>query len=155
MKPAQLLKKAHRESGGFTLFEVLIALAIITVFLVVPVQIGTDVFRRIEEKDFFNHLHHDILEAQAFALSTKQVVSVKLSRTNRYYAVFVGTKEVKRRPFPESIEISYKTSLFEITFLANGNVSQFGTILFLVSNQEMDFKVHIGKGRVSYEYEGI
>lgn len=149
------MRKKRNGSGGFTLLEVLVALTLFTVLLIVPVRIGAEIFRGIEERQFFNHLHHDILEAQALAISSKQVVSVKLSRANRYYAVFVGAKEQKRRPFPRTVDISYKATLFEITFLANGNVSQFGTILFVVSSKEMIFKVHIGKGRVSYEYEGV
>lgn len=149
------MKKQVKSELGFTLFEVLIALTIISALLVIPMRMSAEISHEMTERQFFNQLHHDIFQAQALAISSRQVVSVKFSRANRYYALMAGTKEFKRIPFPRTVDISYKATLFEISFLSNGNVGQFGNILFMVSGKEMDFKVHIGKGRIAYEYEGI
>lgn len=149
------LIKQIKGNGGYTLLEVILAMSLVSVLVMIPFRYGTEISHQMIERQFFNELHQDILKAQALAISTKQVVSVKLSRSNRYYALMAGTKELKRRPFPDTVDLSYKATMFEISFLSNGNVSQFGTILFVVSGKELNVKVHIGKGRVAYEFEGI
>lgn len=137
--------------NGFTLAEVLIVLAVLSVLISVTLVWTSRRTTDMETHQFFTQLHQDILYAQATAIARQETVTVRINSTAKFYRVMIGIVEQKRVSFPNHVTYNTRSTLTEVQFSPTGNVIKFGTLSFWADEKAVQLTVHIGKGRVQYE----
>lgn len=105
---------------------------------------------QLEERQFFNQLERDLLEAQAYAITNNSNVIVNFfeGRENIYhiYTLENPRKVLARGKIPLHFIYNEK-SLPTLTFLKSGMTSKFGTVHFITAEKTIKLVFLIGRGR--------
>lgn len=136
---------------GFTLPEVLLVLVISSLLLGLPVFASSTYVQRMEEQLFFEELQSNVTLMKNHALLNGQRTRMQ-TRPNdgsiRFSVVGHPNHPYNRAiELPDSVAIDGKTSL-EYDFVKDtGNLGQFRTIRFSVTEGKMIFSFQLGSGQ--------
>jgi len=134
---------------GFTFSEVVIALAVLSILLLV---VGRGVFHLSEKtltNSFIHQLKSDISYAQARAMDQHEFVWVTFDVLNDRYSIYSPTFRIDRK-LPNYAEITF-SNLAHLKFNQYGNSSHSGTIHFTCFETKYKFVVLLGMGRFYVE----
>ncbi len=111
------MKKLNK--NGFTLLEVLIALSILSIFVLLYPPISIDKIEKIRFQQFINVLKSDVLYTQNLSTTTESYV--RLTFYSDGYKIRNGAKVLIRRTFPKGIDIDNRQG-HEILFKNSGTI---------------------------------
>lgn len=130
----------------------LIVLSVVSIILLFSIFTYQSFSDMLEKKAFITQLEADLYYAHAYALNRRDRVRIQFLPTKKEYkAIDVQSGELLfQREFPATIDIQERNIL---SFVINeeGNVSNFGTILFRQNQHTIKLVMYIGKGRFSIE----
>jgi general secretion pathway protein H len=135
---------ARRTRGGFTIFELLVVLFIISVLtaLLVP-RVGTG-FRTIQEREFVQDFVETLRRARLIAMNSGEPVPFRINGNERRY----GIEYPLGRPIPENVDVyadrlerDPDTGDFVILFFPDGSLS--GGDVELNFDHKKGYLVHI------------
>lgn len=141
------------QQSGFTLIEMLLVLSIFLVMALVSTLLIRPQYFMMEKERFYVQLKGDLLYAQQYAISHQKRVVVSIRpNENRYFIVpeSNSTRIVERKISP-AVTIGNGTLKNLVEFSHNGNVTQFGTIVYSVGKQQYEIYIQIGAGRIRLE----
>lgn len=105
---------------------------------------------QLEDRQFFNQLERDLLEAQTYAITKNSNVSVNFfeggKNIYRIYTVENPRKILAKREIPLHF-IYHEKSLPTLTFLKSGMTSKFGTVHFITAEKTIKLVFSLGRGR--------
>src|SRR5690606_29805921 len=133
---------------GFTLIETLIVLIIMTVILSFSMMSLHSFINYIEKKLFIDQIQSDIYYSHSIAISQKETVVVRFTRTGSRYEIVKGStgELILEKRLPNSISIESST-LPAFTITPDGTVSNFGKIVFRQKDKRFELAFSIGRGR--------
>ncbi|MBO0995254.1 competence type IV pilus minor pilin ComGD [Bacillus sp. SD088] len=144
--------KHIQSSKGFTLLEMLIVLSVVSIILLFSIFTYQSFSDMLEKKTFITQLEADLYYAHAYALSRRDKVQIQFSSIKKEYKVIdVQSGEiVLERRIPSTIYIQ-KSNVNSFVINSEGNVSNFGTIIFQQHQHTIKLTFYIGKGRFRIE----
>ncbi|WP_062104692.1 competence type IV pilus minor pilin ComGD [Bacillus niameyensis] len=143
--------RANQSEKGFTLIEMMIVLAVISIILSFSILTLKSFSEMIQKKMFVTQLESDLYYAHSYALNRRETVVFSFSiLSNEYNAVTATGEVIFVRKLPHSIYIE-KTNLHSFSITPRGTVSNFGTVNFRHNQKTFKMTVYIGRGRFSIE----
>ncbi|GIN55769.1 competence protein ComGD [Lederbergia ruris] len=144
--------KYFRSSKGFTLLEMLIVLSVVSIILLFSIFTYQSFSDMIQKKLFITQLEADLYYAHAYAVNRREKVQVQFSPIKKEYKVtdLHSSETLLQRSFPSTIYIQ-ESNIASFVINADGNVSNFGTIIFRQNQHAIKLKFYIGKGRFIIE----
>lgn len=132
---------------GFTLVEILIVLAVITILLVFTIG-GLDKIRgAMQQQMFFDQLRADLYFAKSYAFGHDQRVTVRFQPEENKYIIRAESDHILiERTLPSGIVIS-KSNLLTVDMLPTGTVNRFGKVTFQTKKNSVHLIFYIGRGR--------
>lgn len=141
-----------KNDSGFTFVETLIAFAFFIFVASTIYFLSNTQLLKVEERDGIEQFERILYEVQMRAISRKGALNVLLvTGTNEIRVHDPYTDEVESYYLPESFQLSVHSPMKSILVLANGHVSQFGTICYEVDEKPIFFRLQFQKGRVRIE----
>lgn len=143
------MKRYLSNNHGFTLIEMLLVLYIIIMISSIVYQMTIQITEKRVVDQFFEQLMLDIQSMQVLALKEEEAINIYFRDNNTYKASYdlVGEK-IFERTLPKGIEINIYSNLKKITFNPNGNLKNFGKIIFYTPFGETHLVVNIQEGRM-------
>ncbi|MGM7681546.1 competence type IV pilus minor pilin ComGD [Cytobacillus sp. Hm23] len=139
----------YKNERGYTLIEVMIVLAIVSIMASVSVLQINPLIEKRKVAHFFAQLENDIFYAQIYALSNQKSITLLFSnQDSTYYVLSNGmSSPIMQRSFDKGFNIEKGTLGLSISFRSNGAISQAGTLI--VNHHDKKYKVVflLGKGR--------
>ncbi|MBD8026080.1 type II secretion system protein [Ureibacillus sp. Re31] len=143
------LTKYIKTDKGFTLIEMLLVLFIVIVVSSFVYKISLTITEKQVINQFFNQVQLDIQSMQALAIEEKKTINVLFSDNNTYKAYYsLDGKKIFERSFPTNIQLNIYSNLKNIVIYPNGEVVNFGKIIFYTPFGERQLIVNIQKGRM-------
>lgn len=143
--------RTNQMEKGFTLIEMMIVLAVISIILSFSVLTLKSFTEMIQKKMFVTQLESDLYYAYSYAINRRETVIFSFSMlSNEYEAVTASGKVIFERKLPHHIYIE-KTNLHSFSITPRGTVSNFGTVNFRHNQKTFKMTVYIGRGRFSIE----
>ena len=144
------MKKIYiKNNHGFTLIEMLLVLSIIGLVTVILSHITLSISEKRNIDQFFTQVMFDIQRVQALAIEEEKTISISFNNGNRYSAYYqLGGENILTRNFPEGVKLNIYSNLKSFYFHPNGNVGQFGTIIFHTPIGNRNLIVNIQEGRL-------
>ncbi|WP_342525445.1 competence type IV pilus minor pilin ComGD [Chryseomicrobium sp. FSL W7-1435] len=143
--------KSLNSQNGFTLLEVIVVLAGLSVLIASATIYGQYNYLKLEESHFFTLLQQDILLAQSLAIERKQVTYVKFSSEQRKYTITTKFEAYKTVSFPQSVQYKNNSFFSTIEYTPAGTITSFGTAYFSTSDVDKKLTAFIGRGRVQID----
>lgn len=135
-----------RHETGFTFIEVLVVLAILSLFTLIGVRMSTAVLHQQYENHFFTTLTQDVRYIQNVAMANK-TATVQIYFNPTSYRVFSSHERFISftRPLPSGWRIA--TSTFSIvSFTSKGSLKYSGTIYIDTPHNQFNVVFPLGKG---------
>lgn len=143
------LMKYIKTDKGFTLIEMLLVLFIVIVVSSFVYKISLTITEKQVINQFFNQVQLDIQSMQALAIEEKKTINVLFSDNNTYKAYYsLDGKKIFERSFPSIVQLNIYSNLKNIVIYPNGEVVNFGKIIFYTPFGERQLIVNIQKGRM-------
>jgi len=141
--------------GGFTLLESMFVLSVFLIIASFSAFLLKPQFLFLERQQFISQLKADILFAQNYAISHQTEVILQIRPEVNSYYMKERSKDnlILNRQIPDSITFREGTMSLYIQFLADGNVTKFGTFYVISGKKSYRFTFLIGKGRFYVEEE--
>lgn len=144
-----ILTKYIKTDKGFTLIEMLLVLFIVIVVSSFVYKISLTITEKQVIDQFFNQVQLDIQSMQALAIEEKKTINVLFSDNNTYKAYYsLDGKKIFDRSFPTNIQLNIYSNLKNIVIYPNGEVVNFGKIIFYTPFGERQLIINIQKGRM-------
>lgn len=135
-----------RSVKGFTLLEMLIVLAVVSIMLAVGIAGVKPVMEWVQKQMFITQLESDLYYAHSYAINRKETIVFRFSKEQNVYEAASGRKTIIKRKFPDSIKMTGgNLSRFHIT--PEGTISYFGTVQFQVNDTAVKLTIYLGRGR--------
>ncbi|SFL82420.1 competence protein ComGD [Gracilibacillus orientalis] len=134
---------------GFTLTELLIALALSSLILAISGSYAIRTYETLQYKQFIKQFHQDILYLQQLSLSQNDNFYLHFDRQQNRYLIRqggFGTK-VFVRTYPEHWIVEPNTLDLPIEFSHKGNIKKPGTMRIKTKFQTFYITCPFGKGR--------
>ena len=142
-------KRYSKENGGFTFIEMLLVLTIVGMITTIVSHFALSISEKRNIDQFFTQVIYDIQRVQALAIEEEKSIQILFSDSNRYSAYYeLGGEKIFVRNFPEEVKLNIFSNLKKFYIQPNGDVSQFGTIIFHTPNGERKLIVNIQEGRL-------
>lgn len=143
------------DSGGYTLFESLLVLSLVSIILSVTIlNLSATKDKKIGEQ-FSEQLSNDLLFAQQYALSTKTSVNIIFTPKENFYRIRQGTfqiQELVHREYHRDIRIDPRTMGERITYNGNGSINKAGAFgVYVEGLESYQYVFTLGKGRFYVE----
>lgn len=138
-----------KNSKGFTLLEMLLVLFIVLLISSIVFQITMKVTERHEVDQFFQQLLFDIQEMQALAIEKEESIIIQFN-TNQYkaYRYLVEGEIILQKDMPENIQFDISNNIKRIRISPNGEVAEFGSIIFKTPFGQTNLIIYIKEGRM-------
>lgn len=135
------------DNKGFTLIEILLVLAILSLITIISTQIIIKLNEEKEVNHFFEQLKLDILTIESYTIENNSYAYIILSPTlSKYQAVNEIGKVLFERKLPDSLKMNIDSNLKSIEFVS-GKIRNFGKIIFNYKEKNVEFIVYIERGR--------
>jgi competence protein ComGD len=138
---------------GFTLIETLLVLSIVAIISSVTIIQLKPQSKFLENQLFLSQLKSDFYVAQQYAISHQQEITFVIDQTQkRYY--FRSKSEVTPiivRFYPPTMTWQAGSMPLTFKFLHDGNVNQFGSLYFYLSEKSYKLTFLLGEGRFYVE----
>jgi len=134
---------------GFTLIEMLLVLAAITVLMAVSLPFFDRAAEQKTEWYILTQLRDDLLYAQQYAMThqTRVTVTFAENRPEYWIAEMQGGKTILKRSISGTWKFQLTTLTMPLIFLENGNVNKAGSLLLKGKNTTYKIVFLLGKGR--------
>ncbi|MDF0727789.1 competence type IV pilus minor pilin ComGD [Cytobacillus sp. S13-E01] len=134
---------------GFTLIEVLLVLLIISTLTSLTLIQFKPIFDSKKIEYFFETFENDLLFAQTYAMSHNETVYVYFTVNEHQYRVLAGStrRQILSREFSKDIKLEYSNLIPGVVYLANGNLSKSGSLVFKYKKDVYQVTFLLGKGR--------
>jgi len=136
---------------GFTMLEMLLVLMIVMVVSSSVLFLISPKMKKVEEERFYKQLHLDILRLQAISIGELGYTVLDFPNNRTKYEGKMRGVLLFEKEFPKDIRLSSNSSLKDIAFHPNGNISDFGNFLFKTDDGEKRMTVYIGRGVINFE----
>lgn len=136
---------------GFTMLEMLLVLMIVMVVSSSVLFLISPKMKKVEEERFYKQLHLDILRLQAISIGELGYTVLDFPNNRTKYEGKMRGMLLFEKEFPQQIRLSSNSSLKDIAFHPNGNISDFGNLLFKTDDGEKRMTVYIGRGVINFE----
>ena len=136
---------------GFTMLEMLLVLMIVMVVSSSVLFLISPKMKKVEEERFYKQLHLDILRLQAISIGDLGYTVLDFPNNRTKYEGKMRGVLLFEKEFPKHIRLSSNSSLKDIAFHPNGNISDFGNLLFKTDDGEKRMTVYIGRGLINFE----
>lgn len=134
---------------GFTLIESLLVLSIFMIISSITVFSLKPQHTVMEDEAFLFQLKADLYNAQQYAISHQDEVSIAFFPTQYRYSIFLRPElpPIVNRNYSTNIYLSEGTIPLYFKYLSDGNVNKFGTLFIQTNNKKYVLTILIGKGR--------
>lgn len=132
---------------GYTLFELIIVIAILGAFTFIVIPSFIPVSDSHEVDHFLEQLQEDIYLTQAMALSRGKPAYLNFTASRHYYRVFLDGERMLQRDYPTSILVEKGSLETRIDFNPNGNIRKIGTMIVRTKKGRYTLTFQLGKGR--------
>ncbi|RDW19191.1 DNA transport machinery protein [Oceanobacillus arenosus] len=138
--------KRHLDNTkGYTLLEMLMVLAIISIMLLLIVPINKSSIEKVQTTKFIELLEYDILLVQNFTTTKEELIRIRFY--DERYNILQGTNSVlATRKYPPGFQIDYRGD-DTIMFNNYGSMINPRTIAMRVGNKKYLLVFPLGKGR--------
>jgi len=145
--------QSHNRNKGFTLTEVLIVLASVTLMSTLIWINASKVYEKKVMDQFLRQLQHDLLFVQHYAMVHQKTVYLYWNTNQSYYEAKLSTfgEDLFERKYHSTINVSTLTMKFPIVYKPNGSIERGGTILIDGQNETYKLIFSIVKGRFRLE----
>ncbi len=144
--------RSRKREAGFTFMEVVLVLLVVSAVTLASVHAAGRVPSGGGLMRFEEQLKADIQTLQSYTLANRVTGRLVFTSDGTGYIGSGENSEILfRRALPEGVTVSRYGTLRNIEFNPRGSVAAFGTIHFDAPSGTLKLKVHIGKGRVSFE----
>ena len=136
---------------GFTMIEMLLVLSIVMVVSSSVLFISSTKIKEMEEERFYRQLHLDIQRLQAFSIGEFKYTYLEFSNFRTRYEAKSGDEILFEKDLPKNMRLADESTLKRVAFHPNGNITNFGNLLFETERGEKRITVYIGRGVINYE----
>ena len=133
------------------MLEMLLVLMIVMVVSSSVLFLISPKMKKVEEERFYKQLHLDILSLQAISIGERGYTVLDFPNNRTKYEGKMSGVLLFEKEFPKDIRLSSNSSLKDIAFHPNGNISDFGNFLFKTDDGEKRMTVYIGRGVINVE----
>lgn len=126
-----------RYKGGYTLMEIIIVLALISILLGIALP-KTSFFIKLKEKRELEEFRKDLLFARNSAIMESRGYKVRFNIENNSYYITTGHKQkiVRSKKFKEGIRFDLDNEIRFFIFNNNGTTSNSGTLYLRNSDND-------------------
>ncbi len=141
-----------KDSGGYTLVEMLVVLMIVSVILTWTFISFSPLKASFEKNLFLSQIQADLYYLQSYAINHQEGIMFDLYPTsNKYVALTMTGKRILSRTFPPYVQFVQSNKIRSLMFYPNGHTNRFGSMYFFVGNSKVSLTFHIGEGRFYVE----
>ncbi|WP_211254621.1 prepilin-type N-terminal cleavage/methylation domain-containing protein [Ureibacillus massiliensis] len=144
-----MIKSKYKEKG-FTLIEVLLVLSIVVLIGSIVSHVTFKLSEKSVVDQFIQQVTLDIQRMQTFAME-KEVYTTIVFLDNGTYKGYVQNEynnPLLEKQFPSNIKLNTNSNLKRIRFNMNGDIVEFGSIVFFTYDGYRQLIVNIEKGRL-------
>lgn len=135
-----------RSLKGFTLLEMLIVLAVISVMLAIGMAGIKPATGWVQKQMFITQLESDLYLAHSYAINRKETIIFRFSKDQNQYEAASGSNLIVKRELPANIKMTGgNLTRFHIT--PDGTISHFGTVRFQANDSVVELTIYLGRGR--------
>ncbi|MBO1579109.1 type II secretion system protein [Bacillus sp. XF8] len=137
---------------GFTFLEMLLVLSIISILSVVTYFNVAPLYERQKVEQFLKQFSQDILYMQQLAINRRNLHMLRWSPEKHMYSIWESgdKRSLFIREYERDIKIDLNTFPNPMTYNANGNINQGGTILLSYRSRTYEIVFQLGRGRFTY-----
>ncbi|WP_342505183.1 type II secretion system protein [Sporosarcina sp. FSL K6-2383] len=140
--------KGHKE-GGFTFLEMILVLSIVSLITFVILPIGDKWIRNASEEDALQAFVAAIHNLQAYSMANNVATRLDFKNSGTMYITLVpGKSEFARMTFPVGMKLSDSSRMKEVSFHANGNIMNSGTLVLETSSGLTEIRFQFQRGRM-------
>ncbi|OAT74581.1 competence protein ComG [Parageobacillus thermoglucosidasius] len=134
---------------GFTLIEMLLVLAAVTVLMALSFPFFNRVAEQKTEWYIITQLRDDLLYAQQYAMTHQTPVAVTFAENRPEYRIaeMQEGKTILKRSISGKWKFQLTTLTMPLIFLENGNVNKAGSLLLKGKDKTYKIVFLLGKGR--------
>lgn len=136
---------------GFTMIEMLLVLSIVMVVSTSVIFFTSTRMKEMEEERFYKQLHLDVQRLQAISIGEYGYTHLTFKNNKTKYEAIMSNVLLFERDLPKNMRLSDDSTLKVISFHPNGNVNDFGNLLFETEKGEKRITLYIGRGVINYE----
>ncbi len=136
---------------GFTMIEMLLVLSIVMVVSSSVLFISSTRIKEMEEERFYRQLQLDIQRLQAYSIGEFKYTYLEFPDFRTRYEAKSEDQVLFAKDLPKDMLLSNNSTLKRVAFHPNGNVTNFGNLLFESERGEKRLTVYIGRGVINYE----
>ncbi|WP_280768421.1 competence type IV pilus minor pilin ComGD [Salipaludibacillus daqingensis] len=142
------IKQHLISKNGFSLFEMLIVLSILSVLLLLVIPSFQHQTKSMEMDYFLKELEQDLYYYQMKAITNGRTVRFIFSTNGSSYRVLEGITTIDEKHGPTGLKyIPRSLKLNELRFLPNGQIQKAGKIEITYGNKRYNLVFHIIRGR--------
>ena len=105
----------------------------------------------MEEDRFYKQLHMDIQRIQAISIGEYKYTYLEFADNRTKYQAKSANVILFEKDLPKNMRLANESTIKTISFHPNGNISNFGNMLFVTDRGEKRISVYIGRGVINYE----
>lgn len=138
---------------GFTLTEALLVLSIFMILTFVTIFSLKPQYEKAEIDSFFTQLESDLYFAQQYALSHQHDITFTIQPGQHCYYLRGGFDQpyLLTKYYSKNITVSQLSQPYLFKFMADGNISKFGSYRIRCGSEVYRMTFLIGKGRFYVE----
>ncbi|MFY3793137.1 competence type IV pilus minor pilin ComGD [Ureibacillus sp. MALMAid1270] len=143
--------KYLKNQKGFTFIEMLLVLTIFTLISTIVSQLTIKTFERQAIDQFLVQVSLDIQRMQT--LSMREGTHTTITFLDKWYKGHIHndlTNYVFEKEYPSGITLESGSNLKKIKFYNNGEISDFGKVIFKTPFGKREVIVNIEKGRLRF-----
>ncbi|MCD8502253.1 MAG: prepilin-type N-terminal cleavage/methylation domain-containing protein [Bacillaceae bacterium] len=144
--------KNHSTNKGFTLFEMLIVLMILSVVISITYGSATKISKSQMRNHFIEQLYLDLYYAQSIAITHRKITMASFNNTKSRYVIRQGLETKVIRPYNANVIVLPSTiGLNDVVFLPDGNIQRSGSLLLNFDDEYYKLTILLGRGRFYIE----
>ncbi|WP_216831709.1 competence type IV pilus minor pilin ComGD [Alkalihalobacterium elongatum] len=137
---------------GYTLIELLVVLMIISIIGSITLIYIQSPYSSFESNHTISQFENDLYYAQQLAISNGIPAYFYINSSRNFYAIRQDNQNVFEQSFNANVSFERGSlDVYDIKFLANGNISKSGTLFMNVGTKSYAIVFLIGKGRFYFE----
>lgn len=140
------------KQNGFTFLEMLLVLSIISILSIVTYFNVAPLYERQKVERFFRQFSQDILYMQQLAINHRNLYMLRWVPEKHMYSIWESgdARALMLREYERDIKVDLNTFPNPMTYNANGNINQGGTILLFYRARTYEIVFQLGRGRFTY-----
>ena len=143
--------KCKWDEKGFTIIELLLVLSIVMVVSSSVILLSSSRLEEMEEERFYKQLHMDIQRIQAISIGESKYTYLHFINNRTSYQAKSANVTLFEKEFPKNMRLADESTIKTISFHPNGNLNNFGNLLFETERGEKRITIYIGRGVINYE----